>query len=180
MGIEPTFEAWEAPVLPLNYTRDKCLIYRDSHHCVMGVLRAISPGELVEPACGARQAPVSPWNYAGITAEDQQFTFVNANPSPPDVGGIMVAGATGDRCIHHRQSCPSQLQAGGFVRKRAETPVMARKKWQVNADGRQTRWAHRRPGCGALGSWNLRMTRVFACGFTRNSWVMLFDMREFA
>jgi hypothetical protein len=21
MGIEPTFEAWEAPVLPLNYTR---------------------------------------------------------------------------------------------------------------------------------------------------------------
>ncbi len=22
MGIEPTFEAWEAPVLPLNYTRD--------------------------------------------------------------------------------------------------------------------------------------------------------------
>ena len=39
MGIEPTFEAWEAPVLPLNYTRDKRLIYRDSHHCVMGVLR---------------------------------------------------------------------------------------------------------------------------------------------
>ena len=23
MGIEPTFEAWEAPVLPLNYTREK-------------------------------------------------------------------------------------------------------------------------------------------------------------
>ena len=22
MGIEPTFEAWEAPVLPLNYTRN--------------------------------------------------------------------------------------------------------------------------------------------------------------
>jgi hypothetical protein len=22
MGIEPTLEAWEAPVLPLNYTRD--------------------------------------------------------------------------------------------------------------------------------------------------------------
>ena len=22
MGIEPTFEAWEAPVLPLNYTRE--------------------------------------------------------------------------------------------------------------------------------------------------------------
>ena len=21
-GIEPSFEAWEAPVLPLNYTRD--------------------------------------------------------------------------------------------------------------------------------------------------------------
>ncbi len=23
MGIEPTFEAWEAPVLPLNYTRER-------------------------------------------------------------------------------------------------------------------------------------------------------------
>jgi hypothetical protein len=23
MGIEPTFEAWEAPVLPLNYTRGR-------------------------------------------------------------------------------------------------------------------------------------------------------------
>ncbi len=23
MGIEPTFEAWEAPVLPLNYTRNQ-------------------------------------------------------------------------------------------------------------------------------------------------------------
>ncbi len=22
MGIEPTLEAWEAPVLPLNYTRE--------------------------------------------------------------------------------------------------------------------------------------------------------------
>ena len=39
MGIEPTFEAWEAPVLPLNYTRDMCLNYRDSHHCVTGLLR---------------------------------------------------------------------------------------------------------------------------------------------
>ncbi len=25
MGIEPTFEAWEAPVLPLNYTRTSAL-----------------------------------------------------------------------------------------------------------------------------------------------------------
>ena len=39
MGIEPTFEAWEAPVLPLNYTRDIRLNYRDSHQCVTGVLR---------------------------------------------------------------------------------------------------------------------------------------------
>ena len=26
MGIEPTFEAWEAPVLPLNYTRVQAFI----------------------------------------------------------------------------------------------------------------------------------------------------------
>ena len=25
MGIEPTLEAWEAPVLPLNYTRYKSM-----------------------------------------------------------------------------------------------------------------------------------------------------------
>ena len=26
MGIEPTFEAWEAPVLPLNYTRQMAVV----------------------------------------------------------------------------------------------------------------------------------------------------------
>ena len=46
MGIEPTFEAWEAPVLPLNYTRDKRLNYYDSHHYVMGLLRTVTPGIL--------------------------------------------------------------------------------------------------------------------------------------
>jgi hypothetical protein len=32
MGIEPTFEAWEAPVLPLNYTRE----VRGFHHSTVG------------------------------------------------------------------------------------------------------------------------------------------------
>ena len=31
MGIEPTFEAWEAPVLPLNYTRDSNSLRRHSN-----------------------------------------------------------------------------------------------------------------------------------------------------
>ena len=44
MGIEPTFEAWEAPVLPLNYTRDIRLNYRDSHHYVTGLLRTVATG----------------------------------------------------------------------------------------------------------------------------------------
>jgi hypothetical protein len=44
MGIEPTFEAWEAPVLPLNYTRDMRLTYRDPHHYVTGLLRTVTPG----------------------------------------------------------------------------------------------------------------------------------------
>ena len=39
MGIEPTFEAWEAPVLPLNYTRGSCLKYHDSHHQGTGFRR---------------------------------------------------------------------------------------------------------------------------------------------
>ena len=34
MGIEPTFEAWEAPVLPLNYTRK----VRGFHHSTVGRL----------------------------------------------------------------------------------------------------------------------------------------------
>ena len=42
--VEPTFEAWEAPVLPLNYTRGMRLNNRDSHHCVTGLLRTVTPG----------------------------------------------------------------------------------------------------------------------------------------
>ena len=34
MGIEPTFEAWEAPVLPLNYTRVLFWESCDLHHKV--------------------------------------------------------------------------------------------------------------------------------------------------
>ena len=42
MGIEPTFEAWEAPVLPLNYTRvwqqpaDCTGEYQGCHHLMAG------------------------------------------------------------------------------------------------------------------------------------------------
>jgi hypothetical protein len=30
MGIEPTFVAWEATVLPLNYTRDPAKVYGET------------------------------------------------------------------------------------------------------------------------------------------------------
>ncbi len=41
MGIEPTFEAWEAPVLPLNYTRE----VRGFHHSTVGwFVESPSPG----------------------------------------------------------------------------------------------------------------------------------------
>ena len=41
MGIEPTFEAWEAPVLPLNYTR----AVRDFRHSTVGwFTESPSPG----------------------------------------------------------------------------------------------------------------------------------------
>jgi hypothetical protein len=80
MGIEPTFEAWEAPVLPLNYTRDMRLTYRDPHHYVTGLLRTSlysaltgqrrsaplfqsAPCRLVEPTFEAWEAPVLPLNY---------------------------------------------------------------------------------------------------------------------
>jgi hypothetical protein len=41
MGIEPTYEAWEAAVLPLNYTRGRRGFYRPDDH----------PGTVHAPAC---------------------------------------------------------------------------------------------------------------------------------
>ena len=32
-GIEPSFEAWEAPVLPLNYTRDLAVVREFTTDC---------------------------------------------------------------------------------------------------------------------------------------------------
>lgn len=29
-GIEPSYAAWEAAVLPLNYTRARCVVYRQA------------------------------------------------------------------------------------------------------------------------------------------------------
>ena len=34
MGIEPTFSAWEADVLPLNYTRSEIIVPSDFHHAL--------------------------------------------------------------------------------------------------------------------------------------------------
>ena len=39
MGIEPTFEAWEAPVLPLNYTR----IVLGCHYSTVGLFAESPP-----------------------------------------------------------------------------------------------------------------------------------------
>ena len=81
MGIEPTFEAWEAPVLPLNYTRIN-LYERDSHHgdgkipyipvlhplghrrtLLCALMFKIAPGNFVKPTFEAWEAPVLPLNY---------------------------------------------------------------------------------------------------------------------
>ena len=52
MGIEPTFEAWEAPVLPLNYTRE----VRGFHHStVEGFVE--SPPDTMRNGSGNRMTP---------------------------------------------------------------------------------------------------------------------------
>ena len=53
MGIEPTLEAWEASVLPLNYTRLRDPQYRDEATA------------LTSP----RRAPVVPRSRVGIQIE---------------------------------------------------------------------------------------------------------------
>lgn len=54
MGIEPTYEAWEAAVLPLNYTRDPAGFYCDaragSSHPSMRVARTVTM-RAREPTC---------------------------------------------------------------------------------------------------------------------------------
>ncbi len=79
MGIEPTLAAWEAAVLPLNYTR--VLPYQRFPSLVMGMTRDIrvarpsgaptlrfgvqigSPADLSSPTLAAWEAAVLPLNY---------------------------------------------------------------------------------------------------------------------
>ena len=47
MGIEPTLVAWEATVLPLNYTREiTCL---DRHHCDKSKAAGVGSARLNQP-----------------------------------------------------------------------------------------------------------------------------------
>ena len=45
MGIEPTFEAWEAPVLPLNYTRFSAAVLHliDGSHVILRRHQTVKP-----------------------------------------------------------------------------------------------------------------------------------------
>ena len=56
MGIEPTLAAWEAAVLPLNYTRSPGLLRSAQCEGTPGLLK--SPGEK-SSARGARREPGS-------------------------------------------------------------------------------------------------------------------------
>src|SRR3954447_16097483 len=50
-GIEPALSAWEADVLPLNYTRER-------HHCTRSSVAALSPDPVGESAATLRRRPV--------------------------------------------------------------------------------------------------------------------------
>lgn len=46
MGIEPTLAAWEAAVLPLNYTRDRRPVYAGPARIGNGAAQALLPLQL--------------------------------------------------------------------------------------------------------------------------------------
>src|SRR4051795_5383308 len=54
-GIEPPLSAWEADVLPLNYTRSDTLACEDRHGPTASIFEE---GTRVQPRGGVREAPV--------------------------------------------------------------------------------------------------------------------------
>src|SRR5688572_28776713 len=68
MGIEPTLRAWEAPVLPLNYTRLGAGIFTDSKPARQvrhQPRRALSGLEDFLP--GSRQSGIAGYQYQQVT-----------------------------------------------------------------------------------------------------------------
>ena len=77
MGIEPTSKAWEAFVLPLNYTRDSCEFYDSpaSSERVMGMwLSRIASARL--PSLGA--------TLSGASGPPARYACRRPTNSPPD------------------------------------------------------------------------------------------------
>ena len=75
MGIEPTLVAWEATVLPLNYTR-------------VGTLRILGHGgtsqqRLATPACGRMVCPVAAGRHCTIYRVTALISVVAISMKPP-------------------------------------------------------------------------------------------------
>ena len=65
MGIEPTCEAWEAPILPLNYARKKVVsIYQKKRRLVKGDFSQIEVF-CFEPGGGSLCSPPPVQNVNG-------------------------------------------------------------------------------------------------------------------
>ena len=79
MGIEPTFEAWEAPVLPLNYTREVSFYHSPGAGRTTGY-----PGAETAKTCGffpvasTRRVPDVHWTGDRNTIDPLNRSFAPA------------------------------------------------------------------------------------------------------
>ncbi len=75
MGIEPTWSAWEAGVLPLNYTRTPS---------VVGIITAVP--DICQPLKSAlRLVPVSVWLKSALRLVNDHSRFYKQSMNAPPV-----------------------------------------------------------------------------------------------
>ena len=86
-GIEPSSKAWEAFVLPLNYTRDKRILRQAGANCLLSKVSA-SARPTIEPTPRARIDALESIEYFDVIAliiNGQARSF----PGPMNVAGLI-------------------------------------------------------------------------------------------
>ncbi len=82
MGIEPTLLAWEAKVLPLNYTRDTLILLQLWAKCqVAGLFRNSDLGVQAKSCCDAGLSRVGMPTNTGLV-RIATFQTVSCHDSP--------------------------------------------------------------------------------------------------
>ena len=137
MGIEPTLVAWEATVLPLNYTRADESPIGDGTH---------SRGRMVHPLPGSGQSPafwrraVGPQRPVSTTTHPARRAWGRDLPSvKPTRGRRIRTDCTPIQLRHFIESCPARV----VVRYRPEEVLWYRTLTQHRSPPRRIRGCHR-------------------------------------